>query len=663
MARKPILWHSNAPKPLSFTGYGDQTGEVVPRVAKAGYDVAVSCMTAVGDHIGELDGITMLPGGMTPYSSDILPAHAEYWFGNDPGLIITLYDAWAIGPEAVVGRACAAWTPVHSRPMSVGDQRFFALSGAQPLAMSRFGEAQMRARNMEPVYIPHGVDTAKFRPLTGEERATVRRRIKVPTDAFLVVMVGANKGKAPARKSWGEALAAFAAFHQRHTEAVLFIHSFASSAFGLDMRPLIADLGIGDCVIFSSDYRQWVGLYPDEYIAAIEGTADVLLQPSMGEGFGLSALQAQACGTPVIVGDNSAQPEVCGSGWLAECQDWWYEDDQAWWATVFTRSIVAALEKAWTAGQSENLTAKYRDAARQFALGYDMDRVFAEYWLPALDMLEQYAGLAKVRPPGRKLEVNAAGLPTGNLTADLDAIPLPTIEAGGMRWLARGSHTDDWIAVEHEATLEPVLDDLMPEGGVLLDVGAHIGRWALRLAGKASQVVAVEPNPATAAVLRYHIALNEVPNVTVIEAAAWDEMTRLTLEDPNERVTGGSTRTLEPGGLEDPERDSGLVQAAPLDLLLGLHDDEGPSIPQLDLVKLDVEGSDLRALAGMAGLLKRFQPVLFIEDHSIYGYYEHETLISLLVSLGYEPKPFMARLPADRSAPYVIATPAQGDTR
>jgi hypothetical protein len=77
----------------------------------------------------------------------------------------------------------------------------------------------------------------------------------------------------------------------------------------------------------------------------------------------------------------------------------------------------------------------------------------------------------------------------------------------------------------------------------------------------------------------------------------------------------------------------------------------------MDLVKLDVEGADLRALVGMRDTLARYRPVLFIEDHSIYGYYSEDELDTCLEALRYSVDRFMAHLPGDRVAPYVIARP------
>lgn len=626
-----ILWHSNAPAPLSNTGYGVQTALFTPRIAKMGHDVVISCMTGVNGFPTDWEGITCLSSGMTAYSADILSAHARHFFGSDPGLILVHYDAWAVGPDPLRGFSAAAWAPVHcaSREgMSAPDRAFFHLSQAHPIAYSRFGEAQMRKAGFQPSYVPHGVDLETFRPLTPAEKLEARRRLHVPEDAFVVAMVGANKGTDPPRKAWGEAFQAFAKFRRKHPGAVLLVHSMAATVdgFGLDMRPLLHDLDIMGSVIFSDDYAQVAGLYSDTYVARLTGCADVYLQPSMAEGFGLGALQAQACGVPVIVGDNSAQPELCGAGWKVKCQPFWYARDQAWWWVPDVAGIVAALGKAHTTRMDVSL----RHRAREFALGYGADTVADTYWRPVLDMLEQYTGAAEVRP-----------FTTGG-------VQLPTAEADGLSWVRRGPNTDDWISFGHEDALAPVLEKLLPDGGVLLDVGAHVGRWGLRLAGQASRVVAVEANPATAAVLRFHIGLNGLTNVDVIEGAAWDTETVMRLEDPHDQVTGGSTRVF-------VDEDAGGVLARPLDDWLA---DQVPDLDRMDLVKLDVEGADLHALRGMAGTLARFRPMLFIEDHSIYGYYDRDDLLALLESLGYEAQVFTAMLAGGRSAPYVIARPA-----
>ena len=195
-------------------------------------------------------------------------------------------------------------------------------------------------------------------------------------------------------------------------------------------------------------------------------------------------------------------------------------------------------------------------------------------------------------------------------------------EADGYRWEAEPGTDDTLGPGDHESNLEPVLRGLLGSGA-FLDVGAHVGHWAVRLAAQAGTVIAVEASPGTAAVLRVNIALNALEDViTVLEAAAWDSRAELRLGNPvDTRVRSACTRTV-PGGIGAP------VQGLPLDDLL----DPGLGI---SLVKLDVEGADLHALRGMAAMLARCRPVLFIERHDSYGCYAIGEMHELLGALGY----------------------------
>jgi len=618
-----ILIHSNSP--ANGTGYGQQVAQLAPRLIAAGHEVAISAMTGANGGPSEWDGILCYPPGMQPFSSDVIGFHARHFFGGGPGLVLILYDAWCMDPAATAGLATAIWTPVHSKGLSAGDRAFFSMAQVLPIAMSRHGERVLSGTGLDVRYAPHGIDCTTFRPLDQGQRDAVREALNIPLDAFLVTMVAANKGKAPNRKAFAESLQAFAKFRKRHPEARLFLHTLMSRAHGgIALVKIIQQLGLTDAVHFSEQYPLVSGLFGADYVAGVMGASDVFLNPSMGEGFGLPSVEAQACGIPVITGDNSAQPELFGAGWLTECQPYWEDDDETWWATPLVKAISSNLSKAHQHARDPGLRVK----AREFAERFDADLVFAEYWKPLLDMLEQYAGARQVTIP-RPGE-----------------IPLPVREADGLKWIQRGGHTDDWIAIDHEDNLAPVLDEMLPEDGVFVDVGAHVGRWSLRLARKASRVVAVEANPSTAAVLRAHLNLNQVANVGVMQLAAWDEETRMNLRDPKGVLNSGSTQVV-----EAEDEDHGDTWAAPLDTVLA-----GES--RIDLVKIDVEGADLHVLAGMAGLIEKHRPKLLIERHDIYGYYEYDDLKAAVEALGYLWREVNILIGGGNAlAPYLAAEP------
>jgi glycosyltransferase involved in cell wall biosynthesis len=65
-----------------------------------------------------------------------------------------------------------------------------------------------------------------------------------------------------------------------------------------------------------------LGALPDARLIEIYGAADVLLFPSQAEGFGWPALEAMACGTPVVTSQDPALAEVVGdAGLRADARD------------------------------------------------------------------------------------------------------------------------------------------------------------------------------------------------------------------------------------------------------------------------------------------------------------------------------------------------------
>jgi len=60
----------------------------------------------------------------------------------------------------------------------------------------------------------------------------------------------------------------------------------------------------------------FLGYLPEEHLPAVYCLSDLLVFPSLYEGFGLPPLEAMACGTPVVTSDSSSLPEVVGEAGL-----------------------------------------------------------------------------------------------------------------------------------------------------------------------------------------------------------------------------------------------------------------------------------------------------------------------------------------------------------
>jgi hypothetical protein len=135
----------------------------------------------------------------------------------------------------------------------------------------------------------YGVDTELFRPADDETRAQLRRRLDLPIDRFLVILAS--------RVS-----------HEKDPETVLRAVASARSR-GLDAVVLNLGGGYQEFVALAralgiADYERWVlgrpAVHPMRELADYFRSADVLVQGSLAEGFGLSPLEALACDTPVV---------------------------------------------------------------------------------------------------------------------------------------------------------------------------------------------------------------------------------------------------------------------------------------------------------------------------------------------------------------------------
>lgn len=375
-----LLWHSNAP--WAPTGYGVQTALACERLAAAGHQVAVSAFYGLNGSALDWQGIRVYPSARDPYGNDVVHGHALQHFAGQlrGGLTVSLVDAWILDPHVWAELNHVAWVPVDHDPIPPRVLHALKASGAVPLAMSRHGERLLTHAGLEPLYCPHMIDTAALRPM-GREAA--RARTGLPMDAFVVGMVAANKGTPP-RKSFPEAFEAFARLLKDKPNAILYLHTEAlGQQDGVNLPALLKHLGIPpEAVRFCDQYRYLCLPTTSEAMAAVYGSMDVLLNPSAGEGFGVPIVEAQACGTPVIVSDFTAMTELCGAGWKVGGQRaWTYQE------SFMLKPDVDEI--AWALRSAYDVAAGLRDDAREFALSYDTDHVMETYMLPALGEAER----------------------------------------------------------------------------------------------------------------------------------------------------------------------------------------------------------------------------------------------------------------------------------
>lgn len=143
-----------------------------------------------------------------------------------------------------------------------------------------------------------GVDSA-LKPVT--DTASVRQKYGIPRDYLLYI------GTLQPRKNLLRLLDAFAAAGADYPVDLVLA---GGEGRGFDEIPARAQsLGLQDRVIFP-------GFVDEADKAALLSGATAFLFPTLYEGFGLPILEAMACGTPVLTGTVSSNPEVAGEAAL-----------------------------------------------------------------------------------------------------------------------------------------------------------------------------------------------------------------------------------------------------------------------------------------------------------------------------------------------------------
>lgn len=380
--KRAILWYSNAP--WSATGYGQQTAQAINRLKAKGHEVAVAANYGFEGGQTNWQGFPIYPKGVTAYSDDVTVAHYMQWASENKTLnplLITLFDVWVFkSPSFDAVPQIASWVPIDHTPAPPAVLQWCRKPNVTTLAMSKFGLEMLHRAGIDALYVPHGIESV-YKPTTEIQGVSGRQIMGLPDDAYVVMMNSANKGNSPPRKAFGENLLAFALFEKTHSDAFLYMHCEKVSPTGVNLPELAKAVGIPEHkIVFADPYAMRNGI-PVEVMPCLYSAADVLLAVSMGEGFGIPVVEAQACGTRAITSNQTAQPELNGHGWLVDCQPSWDNAQSSFFHTPYIRDIVQALTESYEARQAvhtESVT---------FAQTYNADTVFKNHWEPAMAVL------------------------------------------------------------------------------------------------------------------------------------------------------------------------------------------------------------------------------------------------------------------------------------
>jgi len=367
--------------PLDQPGTGDAGGmnvyivEVAERLARAGVEVEIFTRATRSDlpplvemapgvlvrHVmaGPLEGLAKedLSAQLCAFTTGVLRAeaarapgwydlvHSHYWLSGQVGWLAS--DRWGVPLvhtahtlAKVKNELLADGDKPEPKARVIGEEQVVA--EADRLVANTPAEAdeliQLYGAEPERVsVVAPGVDLDRFSPVPAADRRAARRRFGLPVGASVVAFVGRIQPlKAP------DVLVRAAAELRRRDpelgERLVVAICGGPSGSGLERPTALIDLARD----LDVDVR-FLPPQPRDALAELYRSVDLVAVPSYNESFGLVALEAQACGTPVVaaaVGGLVTAVEDNVSGVLVDSHD------PADWARVLGSLLAAPSRRA-----------------------------------------------------------------------------------------------------------------------------------------------------------------------------------------------------------------------------------------------------------------------------------------------------------------------------
>ena len=307
MTEKKIKVLTISDHPLSPSGVGTQTKYMIEALLKSGKFEVFSMAGAIKhdqydaqyvepygkdwviqpvDGYGNPEAIRSL---VRTYRPDIL------WFMTDPRFWEWL---WAMDNE-IRSLVPMVYYPVWDNlPLPMYNKKFYESNDfIATISKVTDGIVKGVAPDVDSKYIPHAVESQVFKPLEKEEISKYKKEFLKDENKFVIFWNNRNAR----RKSTGSLIKWYKTFYdglskEEQENVVLLMHTDPSDAYGQDINIILKDWGFRDGQVLISQAK-----VPPENLAVMYNMADITVNVSDAEGFGLATLESLSCGTPIIV--------------------------------------------------------------------------------------------------------------------------------------------------------------------------------------------------------------------------------------------------------------------------------------------------------------------------------------------------------------------------
>jgi glycosyltransferase involved in cell wall biosynthesis len=270
-----------------FTGVERYATELSSRLSQISREIKPSHpLNPIAGHLWEQ---LILPSHLQ--SNEVLwsPANTSAWTIRRQA--VTIHDASPLDHPEWFNQSFGAWTRLS--------WRILAKTAHTILTVSNFSRERLKEHLGIPdskLHVVYDGVGKPFRPQSQNLITKIREKYSLKKPYFLFV------GTQEPRKNLKTVFQAWEMYLSSNTDCALVIAGKKGTVFSTK--------GVGN--VLNLTYVQFLDYVPDDDLPALYSDAFAVLVPSLYEGFGLTALEAMACGTPVIASNTTSFPEVIG---------------------------------------------------------------------------------------------------------------------------------------------------------------------------------------------------------------------------------------------------------------------------------------------------------------------------------------------------------------
>jgi glycosyltransferase involved in cell wall biosynthesis len=304
--KKRVLWYSDFLKP---TGFGLVAENLIERLMPD-FDIEVLAINYNGEPYNKpsspyykFKDIPVMPA---MFQGDMF-GHGKLLgmlIENDYDTLFILQDLFNILPiideilsiQAKKGFKIVMYIPIDGKPREEWIRVVDSVN--TPVAYTNWGKGQLK-RNIKHIY--HGTDKSFYPCAINDFKQTY---FNVPEDTIVITNVNRNQP----RKDLHKTIAAYKIFEQKYPNSILYLHCDWRDSAGINLCDFIKD----NCPELTTKIVRPPYMASKEGLNMIYNASDILVSSTLGEGWGLSTIEAMGCGTPVLIPDNTTAQEIVG---------------------------------------------------------------------------------------------------------------------------------------------------------------------------------------------------------------------------------------------------------------------------------------------------------------------------------------------------------------